>query len=432
MKKIIYFACIFLAIMIVFSSKAIANVCLLSGEGAASNNCDDGKSATVGLPKHDSKIYSKRGTLRTCDNIHVFADEPQANEYIKTHEYDKTTKNSKDCYVPGCSYDTENKCVIGTGGPCCKSLINNKCWHKCEICRFNMIKGEFYPYADKLMDQCAIVGAGGMGYHSALYDSTNSKKNYRLDSFRNIETSWETSVWTCDKEALKTAMTYCKNISNNTKLINGLNETSTYSGHICVNGRDVVMPTINTDSDVTAFINNFGGCPLSALKCNTHGGYYATAKDCATQSGHVACKLTKTFSSYAEPECWRGVGRCTDLAYSDYQIGNYSAMGSTCSDDNNTKRRYYCYKDGKYFGCDTTSDAVQYTIDGHDEQCGICDCKIGTTHLSSCNNTYYEIVTSYFKAEEKCNNIGYNVKARNVNNNNCEACPYNAMFWKCN
>ena len=198
-------------------SNASANSCFLATESGSSDNCDSGE-AQSSLPVHELTTTSKAGTMGLCNNVNAFADEKQAIEYAKTHEYDLLRISiSPRCHVPYCVYNSEFKCRLKKSA-CCLSLVNNECWHECDICTFNKIGREFYPYASSSMERCELVGSGGMDYVSALYTSTNTNKNYKINGLRNLTplSDIDKSIWFCDYEAVNDILNYCSQEASNT------------------------------------------------------------------------------------------------------------------------------------------------------------------------------------------------------------------------
>ena len=202
MKKILCFFLVFVAVLLTVCA-AKANVCLLSGEGGASNNCDSGTSQ-AGLPVHDPRTISKKGTkLTLCNNVNRFSYCPQALEYSKSHEFDYVKRGAQEygrnasigcpeeedegtnCYIPTCKYVNEASCKSAEGADCCKSILNGECWHKCDICRFNMIGDSYYPYADDSIKDCKLVDRDNFFSRNLIYTPKN--KGFRVTKLQNIE-----------------------------------------------------------------------------------------------------------------------------------------------------------------------------------------------------------------------------------------------------
>jgi hypothetical protein len=436
MKKInllISMICVGVAFLAV--SKASANSCFLATESGSSANCDSG-TAQSGLPKHEMKTTSKAGTTGLCNNVNVFADKKQAEEYAKTHEYDYVSASSG-CYKPRCTY-TRN--CTDSSRICCKSLVNGECWHECDICTFNKIGKEFYPYADDTLEGCKLVGNSGMDYISALHTSTNTNKNYKINALRNLEplSAINTSIWKCnvndkckrygqnnstdedyDCDTITSILTDCKTKAFQTKYVQGYNQQSTAPAkYLCLNG---------THFDLTQSASDFAqtyGCPLSAVQCNEDKLYYASEERCQLKSlNNHPCSVVKTYKGYGDSECWHKAERCSDFGHDDYITGNYNSL--TCLLGSNTQLKYYCPKGTE--NCDAGS-----AVTLNDKKCGACECVTGTTRLSSCNDVLYDISRGYYDAKKTCEFHGYTMAAWFVSSGNCTACPYNAMYWKCN
>ncbi|MBR3502074.1 MAG: hypothetical protein IKO06_04120, partial [Alphaproteobacteria bacterium] len=417
----------------------------------------------AGLPVHDPRTISKKGTkLTLCNNVNRFSYCPQALEYSKSHEFDYVKRGAQEygrnasigcpeeedegtnCYIPTCKYVNEASCKSAEGADCCKSILNGECWHKCDICRFNMIGDSYYPYADDSIKDCKLVDRDNFFSRNLIYTPKN--KGFRVTKLQNIEKNggWDTNVWTCNDDKLTHKLTIteiltnCKNLAGNAPMVKGANESSSVSeiDYLCIEGSHAPLP----DNDAASFKSTYG-CPYDALICDESKGFYATAQKCSSESGHTYCRVIKSIKAYAEPECWSGVNQCTELAHDGYKIGNYNAMSGVCSSADNTMLRYYCRdkadEDGKeiatrYYGCDDIGEAVKLNpINGGDKiACGLCDCGFGASRISECKNTFiWDIVDGYFKGETDCNTAGYNLE--NPINASCSACPYDANFWKC-
>lgn len=410
-------------------SNASANSCFLASESGSSTNCDSG-AAQSGLPKHDMKTTSKVGTTGLCNNVNVFADKKQAEEYAKTHEYDYVSASSG-CYKPQCRY-TRN--CTDSSRICCKSLVNGKCWHECDICTFNKIGKEFYPYADDTLEGCKLVGNSGMDYISALYTSTNTNKSYKINALRNLEplSAINTSIWKCNInskckisiqnnstdgyacDTITSILTDCKTKAFQTKYVQGHNQQSTAPvNYLCLNG---------THFDLTKSASDFAqtyGCPLSAVQCDESKGYYNDEGTCQRKSlNNNPCSVVVTYKGYGDSECWHTAERCSDFGHDDYVTGNYNSL--TCPTNSNTKLQYYLNK--------VTGKVVEL----NNKKCGACECKDNTTRLSSCNDVLYDISKGYYDAKKTCEFYGYTTVASIVSGGNCTACPYNALYWKCN
>ena len=399
-------------------SKASANSCFLATESGSSTNCDSG-TAQSGLPKHEMTTTSKAETTGLCNNVNVFADKKQAEEYAKTHEYDYVSASSG-CYKPQCTYTSESSC-LDSNSVCCKSLVNNKCWHKCDICTFNKIGRAFYPYASSSMERCELVGSGGMDYVSAVHTTTNTNKNYKIDGLRNLTplSDINDSIWFCDYDAVDDILYDCRQEAGDTSYIVGHDEDTTLNvRYLCINGSKLDLN--QTDEH---FAQTYG-CPLSAVKCNEDKLYYASEERCQLKSlNNHPCSVVKTYKGYGDSECWHTAKRCSDFGHDDYVTGNYNSL--TCDENNNTQLKYYCPKGTE--NCDAGS-----AVTLNDKKCGACECKDNTTRLSSCNDVLYDISKGYYDAKDTCEFYGYTTSADSVSGGNCTACPYNAMYWKCN
>lgn len=436
MKKINLLMSLMCAGMAFFAiDEAFANSCFLATESGSSANCDSG-TAQSGLPKHEMTTTSKASTTGLCNNVNVFADKKQAEEYAKTHEYDKV-ENAGNCWVPKCT--NESDCTNSTRA-CCKSLVNNKCWHECDICTFNKIGKAFYPYADDSLEGCKLVGNSGMDYVSALYTSTNTNKNYKIDTLRNLEPfdAINKSIWkcnindTCKKynqnnstdvdyacDTVTNILEGCSSKASSAKYVKGFNEQSTASAnYLCLNGTHFDLTKSASD-----FVNTYG-CPLSAVQCNESKGYYRDEDRCQFKSLHNnPCSVVVTYKGYGESECWHTAERCSDFGHDDYITGNHNTL--TCDENNNTELKYYCPKG-------TTNCDAGSAVTLNNKKCGACECKDNTTRLSSCNDVLYDISKGYYDAKKTCEFYGYTTLAGSVSSGNCTACPYNAMYWKCN
>ncbi len=431
-------------------SKASANSCFLASESGSSTNCDSG-TAQSGLPVHEMTTTSKAETTGLCNNVNVFADKKQAEEYAKTHEYDKV-EDAGNCWVPKCT--NESDCSNSeTGKVCCKSLVNNKCWHECDICTFNKIGNEFYPYADNSLEGCKLVGNSGMDYISALYTSTNTNKNYKIEALRDLEPSINTSIWKCNiKDECKryqsndrnqngkyitdtevghncdtvaSILSTCSTKASEAKYVKGFNEQSTAPAkYLCLNGTHLDL-TQSASDELEQFASDFAvkyGCPLSAVQCDESEGYYRDEDRCQRKSLHT-CSVVVTYKGYGDSECWHAAARCSDFGHGDYITGNHNTL--TCDENNNTQLKYYCPKG-------TTNCNQDSAVTLNNKKCGACECKENTTRLSSCNDILYDISKGYYDAKDTCEFYGYTRAARLVSSSNCTACPYNAMYWKCN
>ena len=419
MKKInLLISMICAGVVFLAVSNASANSCFLATESGSSDNCDSGE-AQSSLPVHELTTTSKAGTMGLCNNVNAFADEKQAIEYAKTHEYDLVAITKKGCHVPYCVYDSEFKCRLKKSA-CCLSLVNNECWHECAICTFNKIGREFYPYASSSMERCELVGSGGMDYVSALYTSTNTNKNYKINGLRNLTplSDINDSIWFCDYEAVNDILNYCSQEASNTSYIVGHDEDSVLNvSYLCINGSKLSL-----SQDAVSFVNEYG-CPLSAVQCDESKGYYNDEDICQRKSlNNNPCSVVVTYKGYGDSECWHTAKRCSDFGHGDYITGNYNSL--TCPAGSNTELQYYLNK--------VTGKVVEL----NDKKCGACECISGTTRLSSCNSLFYEVVSNYFNSKKvtgktsSCDLLGYS--RTNPSGGNCTACPYNATYWKCN
>lgn len=444
MKKINLLMSLMCAGMAFFAiDEAVANSCFLASESGSSANCDSG-TAQSGLPVHEMTTTSKAETTGLCNNVNVFADKKQAEEYAKTHEYDKV-ENAGNCWAPKCT--NESDCSNGNK-VCCKSLVNNKCWHECDICTFNKIGREFYPYADDSLEGCKLVGNSGMDYISALYTSNNTNKNYKIEALRNLEPldAINTSIWKCNInskckksvqnnstdvdyacDTVASILSTCSTKASSAKYVKGFNEQSTAPAkYLCLNGTHLDL-TQSASDELEQFASDFAvkyGCPLSAVQCDESNGYYRDEERCQFKSLHNnPCSVVVTYKGYGDSECWHTAVRCSDFGHGDYITGNYNSL--TCDENNNTRLKYYCPKG-------TTNCNGDSAVTLNNKKCGACECKENTTRLSSCNDVLYDISKGYYDAKDTCEFYGYTTNASSVSGGNCTACPYNAMYWKCN
>lgn len=425
MKNFVSFFSIFFGFLtFVAAGEARANACFLASESGPSSNCDSG-SSIVGLPTYGSQSISKAGTRSLCNNVTSFADEAEAKAYAEANEYDYNNKGYRhngNCYVLECKYTTRSDCE-GSGNPppktCCKSLVNDKCWHECNICRTNNINNNYYPYTNKVLEGCAWIGKDGMDRIKSPYYivDKNQQYQYKIASLRNYaETgTWNEDVWKCDKERLRSISSTCYNIAaSNAKVNKGFNQIDTYKrASVCVNGDVVNIPSELPSESPD---NNPYGCPKAAIKCNTGNGYYNDENTCMSGNSY-SCYVTRSYNGYAESECWHKAETCSKYTYSGYKAGNSSISCGT----NGEKQRL---KNGQ--GHDVSAGG---------EDCYVCVCVNGTTRINSCNQTIYDITSSYFKAQQKCAFMGYTIDAGSggipAEYNNCTACPYSARFWSC-
>lgn len=389
--------------------EARANACLVASEEGGSEYCDDGSPQT-GLPVHSATTTSKAGTTGLCNNVNVFADEKQAREYAKTHEYDSIEKqNGASCWVPKCTYTSD---CSGNGKTCCKSLINNTCWHECDICKFNRIGDNYYPYADKSMESCNLIGKGKMNSAHSPYTDARS---YKIDGFIDLvpNNGWNTAIWKCDAASLASHLNNCK---KSVPLVNGFKSTSSAT-KMCINGKDFEF-----SADAETFLEQYG-CPKSAILCDNNKGYYNSQADCEQKNTHQSkdCHVIKSYNGYADDECWHQAMNCIDFSHGGYHTGVWETM--TCENYPNTHREYYCPKG-------TTNCIASSAVELNNRKCGACECNTGFSRADDCNSLLYDIIVGYYDAANSCQAMGYN-KTSGINNN-CEACPYNARYWRCN
>lgn len=392
-------------------SEAKANACLVTGESGVvdTTNCDNG-SPQAGLPVHSATTTSKAGTTGLCNNVNVFADEKQAREYAKTHEYDSVEKpNGASCWVPKCTYtsDCSNK---GSGKTCCKSLINDTCWHECDICKFNRIGGDYYPYISRgLADNCELINNNDISATPSIY--SEAPRNYKIDRLTNVilmSNLDNSSVWTCDADIKTTIIDQCAN--QNIKAVNGYKSTTTIN-KICIEGKFVDLNNKLTDY-----------CPLSAVVCDESENYYSTSERCEQESlPSGPCLVTRSFNGYADDECWHSARQCSDFGHDSYVTGDHNSLH--CDDYPNTELKYYCPKGTTDCNAD---NAVE--LDGN--KCGACECKANFNRIDDCYSFIYDIISGYYNAQKRCTDSGYS-KTTNISGN-CIACPYNAKFWNCN
>ncbi len=441
MKKTIVWICLSL-IMFALSvvEKANANSCFLATEDGSSANCDSG-TAQAGLPVHGAYNYSKKGTRSLCNNVNVFADQAQALQYAKSHEYD-SVQASAGCYRPKCTYETEAACAPqNSGKTCCKSLVNGKCWHECDLCRFNSIHNSYYPYADTLLEECELVGAGTMPSASFALSDSNSAKNYGISELRNLENRDLSTdeAWYCNlnnvvegMENVKKIIDKCITKAQSTKMVKGYKTTGVVSkaDYLCIKGRKFSLPNTSNIQNIKNFVKVYG-CPLSAVQCDAtstdnYKKYFNSAEACETnmlntEHNNSPCAVVVTYRDYADQECWHGAKKCYEYGHDDYRVGNYNSL--TCPTGSNTHVEEYKNKDG-------------HTVRLDGKKCGICECDSGFYRLSLCNQMTYEVVRDYYDSKHKCSDRGYKLErileiSGCTPPTSCSACPYSAKFWRC-
>ena len=404
------FFAVFLAFIVFYSDEAKANACLVASEEGGSEYCDDGSPQT-GLPIHSATTTSKAGTTGLCNNVNVFADEKQAQDYAKSHEYDYIEKSTgAQCWTPKCTHTSETACSSGNK-TCCKSLINDTCWHECNICKFNRINGDYYPYTNRdVGENCKIIGQYNMSSAYVTYFK-NYTRNYKINELTNIiayENLSEDDIWICDDDIKKTIIDDCYAA---VQMVNGFGLT-TNASKICLNGSAI---------DLSSELENY--CPLSAMVCNNSKHYYNTAEECEQVDVYHSkhCQATRTFNDYADDECWHSVKQCSDLGSYRYITGEFNSLD--CGDELNTTKQYYCPRDTQ-----SCNESSAISLGG--EKCGACECNSGFSRIDDCNNEIYDIISGYYNATERCDEAGYKT-IRSIGSN-CTACPYNAKYWKCN
>lgn len=427
------------------SGTANANSCFLATEDGSSSNCDNG-SAQVGLPGYDSDTSSKKETTGLCNNVNAFADKGQALQFASTHDYDGVTGSNVTCWTATCTYQTEATCVTGSSGPCCKSLINDKCWHACDLCRFNIVKNEYYPYASDNLKNCEIIGEENLDEAPYILSDNHTQRNYKISGLKNLEpiNSWNTKIWHCDSTLVKKSLAGldstpnllnpaltlhsrgCIDYLQSTKMVKGYKNISTVNGinYLCKDGRKIYLSDSNGSDDFyKKFVITYG-CPLSAIKCSDaasvkYDKYYNTASECETQMANGnPCAVVRTYKNYGDMECWHGARSCSDFGHDGYKVGNYNSL--TCDESDGTEKKYY-----------TNSDGNTVSIGDPRRDCGYCECLSGYYRISECNDMIYETVKNYYQAKTRCNNRGYDLEQVPDNKNSCVACPYSAVFWKC-
>lgn len=449
---------------------AQANVCLMTENGGA-EDCDNGDTANRNL-NYSANTISKQGTSGLCNNVTAFADKNEAIWYAKTHEFDGGIETKNYCSTAKCqiNYKTraeftdsnpvardrkyKNQFKNGEDSDYCLSRINGKCLLECDVCKFNSINGEFYPYADTELEECELVGHQSMSFIPAIYkeiDSNNMPyypKNYRITEFRDIlpKDSWDTDVYKCDYSTVGDILSKCATQASNTKMVRGLDMntvvTRTATKYLCLNGSKVYLNTgsydaasLNNNTELPAFVQKYG-CPRSAIKCNDENGYYSDQDTCGTKAGtKYACTSIKNYNDYGDFECWKKAPTCYYLTSGTTYV--YNTNGIQCDANEHTVAEPFC---GYNFTgtCQGGVEGVNIKLKG--EFCSYCACQTGYNRTDKCGNTINDIIRRYYSTgstddtKNYCKIEGYTlgINETSTNYTHCEACPYNANFWRCN
>ena len=348
-----------------------------------------------------------------------------ARFYASTHDYDGIEGST--CHKPKCNYTTETACSNNGSKTCCKSLVNNECWHECDICRFNNIYNDFYPYAESsALLACKIIGDGNVDEAPYILSDSHSARNYKVSGFADLEPNggWNADVWYCDMSEVKSLIGSCVSGLRSTRIVKGYKQATASGGidYDCMDGRKVALPTGSNDSPYNNFIKTYG-CPLSAIKCNASASnkydkYYNTSSKCETAMGNGnPCAVVKNYRGYADTECWHGSRRCSDFGHDDFIFGNYNAL--SCPTNSGTTKDYY------------KNSSTGETVTIEKRECGYCKCIDGKYRFSLCNSMVYETARNYYQAKTKCEQRGYNKTVVEEGKSACSACPYSAVYWKC-